>query len=137
MGVWFYAAETHRYLYVLRSDPRHPGTWGLPGGRVEPGESLLQAMTRECREELGHMPEILQVIPLEKFTNSRGSFEYDTFFATVAQEFRPRLNHEHWGYAWIDAGTWPRPMHPGLWNLVGFSEIQSKISQIQQRIKDL
>ena len=39
VGIWFYAQDTQRYLYLLRNDPRHPSTWGLAGGKIEEGET--------------------------------------------------------------------------------------------------
>jgi 8-oxo-dGTP pyrophosphatase MutT (NUDIX family) len=133
VGVWFYALATQRYLYLLRRDAKHPDTWGLPGGKVNAGETLLQAMQRECEEELGRMPDYLALMPIEKFTSTDHGFHYHTFFCTVAEEFSPLLNSEHRGYAWIDSDTWPRPMHPGLWNTVNFLEIAHKIAAIRQQ----
>ena len=41
-------------LVHRRPDKRaYPDVWDLPGGVVEPGESELDALTRELREELG------------------------------------------------------------------------------------
>ena len=134
VGVWFYSVDTHRYLYLMRSDPKHPGSWGLPGGRVESGETLLDAMHRECQEELGSVPEYVRMIPLEKFTTVDLGFEYHTFFCTVTEEFKPQLNHEHIGYAWLDSGVWPRPMHPGLWSTVNFEAVQNKIAIIESSL---
>ena len=121
-----------RYLYLLRNDSKHPGAWGLPGGKVESGETLLGGMERECIEELGSFPTYQKLIPIEKFTSADGDFVYHTFVCVVESEFVPVLNNEHLGYAWIDSGTWPRPMHPGLWSTVNMEAVQDKILRVEQ-----
>lgn len=131
-GVWFYSLDTQRYLYLLRRDKKHNNTWGLPGGKAEPGETLMMTIERECEEELGSMPDYVKLVPLEQFTSPDESFVFHTFFCCVLQEFTPVLNQEHWGYAWIDAGNWPRPMHPGLWNTVNFDAVQQKIETVKR-----
>ena len=135
VGVWFYAVNTQRYLYLMRNDPKHPDTWGLPGGRIEGNETLIEAITRECYEELGSMPDYLRLVPLEKFTTADQGFAYHTFFCSVASEFTPVLNHEHQGWAWIASGTWPKPMHPGLWSTVNFDAVRKKIQTIEQQVQ--
>jgi ADP-ribose pyrophosphatase YjhB (NUDIX family) len=135
VGVWFYAIDTQRYLYLMRNDPKHPDAWGLPGGRIEGNETLIEAITRECQEELGSMPEYIRLVPLEKFTTADAGFAYHTFFCSVVTEFTPRLNHEHQGYAWIASGTWPKPMHPGLWSTVNFDAVRNKIQTIEQQVQ--
>lgn len=135
VGVWFYCVPTDRYLYLMRHDHRYPQSWALPGGKILPGESLLVTIERECREELGFMPEFSGLMPLEKFTEPKSNFSYHTFFACVHQEFAPVLNNEHLGYAWIAAGICPKNMHPGLWNTLNLETIQSKIQVIRELVK--
>jgi 8-oxo-dGTP pyrophosphatase MutT (NUDIX family) len=132
VGVLFYSLATQRYLYLLRSDPRHPGTWGLPGGKMESSETIIQTIERECVEEMGVMPEYNRLAPLEKFTSADGKFVYHTFFCSVENEFTPTLNNEHVGWAWIASGHWPKPMHPGLWSTVNFDAVRSKVTVMEQ-----
>ena len=132
VGIWFYSIATDRYLYLLRNDPKHPDTWGLPGGKVEKDETLMTTIYRECSEELGTMPEYVKLVPIEKFTSLDGKFSYHTFFCLVEREFLPILNEEHIGYSWISKGTWPRPLHPGLWSTVNIHDVVQKIETVRQ-----
>lgn len=131
VGVWFYSEKTDRFLYLMRNDPKHPFNWGLPGGKCENNETLLDTVYRECQEELGMMPDYTKLAPLEKFTSKDEVFCYHTFFCLLENEFNPVLNDEHVGYAWITSKTWPRPMHPGLWATVHFHDIIQKVSTLK------
>jgi 8-oxo-dGTP diphosphatase len=42
-----------RVLVAQRAGGPYDGLWEFPGGKVEPGESDLSALVRECEEELG------------------------------------------------------------------------------------
>jgi 8-oxo-dGTP diphosphatase len=42
-----------RLLLVQRANPPSRGCWSVPGGRVEPGETLTAAAAREVTEETG------------------------------------------------------------------------------------
>jgi 8-oxo-dGTP diphosphatase len=47
--------DKHRNVLITRraQDAHQGGLWEFPGGKVETGESLTAALTRELREELG------------------------------------------------------------------------------------
>jgi len=47
-----------RVLLVQRGKPPSEGLWTVPGGRLEPGETLAQAVAREVREETGLVVEV-------------------------------------------------------------------------------
>ena len=42
-----------KVLVAQRSGGPYDGLWEFPGGKVEPGESELSALVRECAEEIG------------------------------------------------------------------------------------
>jgi ADP-ribose pyrophosphatase YjhB (NUDIX family) len=115
----------------MRNDPKHPYHWGLPGGKCECNESLLDTISRECIEEMGAMPSYIKLLPIEKFTDNNHYFSYNTFLCLVDQEFIPVLNNEHLGYAWLDDGTIPKPLHPGLWATINIDEVYQKINTVK------
>ena len=130
-GVFFYAQNTKRFLYLLRNDPKNIGNWGIPGGKIEEGETLLGGVQRECMEEIGYFPEHAKLIPIQKFINNK--FVYHTFFCKVENEFIPVLNDEHSGYSWIDSQQYPKPMHPGLFNTINFDVVQDKLKELVKK----
>ena len=127
-GIFFYSSLTKRFLYLLRNDDRYPNNWGIPGGKIETYETLLDGLKRECIEELQYFPDNPKLIPIQKFVNN--AFTYHTFFCEITTEFIPQLNDEHCGYAWVEIGKYPKPLHPGLFNTVNFDIVQEKFFEL-------
>jgi 8-oxo-dGTP diphosphatase len=46
-------SDDHRVLLIRRGQPPLLGEWSLPGGILECGETLREAVAREAREETG------------------------------------------------------------------------------------
>lgn len=132
VGVLFWTRRSSRSLYLLRGD--REGSWCLPGGKVERGESLVEALRRECEEEIGWWDHHAKLYPIECYTTPDGRFQYHTFFCPIDVEFVPTLNHEHVGFAWCDQDHYPRPLHGGLWNTVRESHVREKIAVILESI---
>ena len=130
-GVFFYSKNTNRFLYLLRTDNKNPGNWGIPGGKIEDDETLLEGVIRECEEEIGLFPQNGKLIPIQKFVNH--NFTYHTFFCEVEEEFIPELNDEHCGYAWVGDHQYPKPLHPGLFNTVNFDIVIDKLKALTEK----
>lgn len=130
-GVFFYSSKTQRFLYLLRTDSKNPGNWGIPGGKIEDGETLFEGIARECEEEIGIFPSNAKLIPIQKFINN--TFTYHTFFCEVLEEFVPTLNDEHCGYAWVGDNQYPKPLHPGLFSTVNFDVVQEKLNSLTKK----
>ena len=80
-----------RVLLVLRGHEPEPGRWTIPGGKVEQGESLAQALVREVREETGLDVEVHEELwTLTKPVDDERDYEIHDFRASVVGgELRP------------------------------------------------
>jgi len=105
-----------RLLLVRRANPPAQGTWSVPGGRVEAGESDEQAVLRELAEETG----LVGVVVREAGSVARDAPSGDTyvirdFVVQVANVGRLRAADDASDAAWfsrkdLDAA----PTSPGL-----------------------
>ena len=64
VGVGAVIVQDGKVLIIKRAHEPRKGEWSLPGGRVELGETLLEATRREIREETGLEVEVGALIEL-------------------------------------------------------------------------
>jgi 8-oxo-dGTP pyrophosphatase MutT (NUDIX family) len=88
-----------------------PGTWSIPGGKIDDGESILDGAIREAEEEVGYDGD-LNVERLSVFRE--GDFEFHTFLGAVPDEFEPSLNWENDDHTWTTIDSMPSPLHFGV-----------------------
>lgn len=97
-----------------------PGTWGLPAGKIEFGESSLDAAIRETLEETGHDVKN-EVAPFAQTLKDGVDF---TTFLCVGEEFEPVICDESLAYVWAGLGELPSPIHPGLVGLLDLPDVK-------------
>jgi len=73
-----------RVLLVRRANPPDQGLWGLPGGRMEMGETHLDAALRELEEETGIIADAPRLLTVLDFIEHDSSGALAHHFAMVA-----------------------------------------------------
>lgn len=96
-GIFFTDGE--KVLVLKRSKKGdNPGTWGLPGGKLEEKETFVDAARREAKEECGK----IEGSRFEDLKQEDGSHTWFTFFFKVKELFDCDLSDEHTDYKWLE-----------------------------------
>jgi 8-oxo-dGTP pyrophosphatase MutT (NUDIX family) len=105
-------------LLQRRSDNGH---WGMPGGGIEPGESITQAVIREVWEETGYTVEPTRLIGVYSDPANHQIIQYPNgdvvHYVTVAFEAKvtggsPTLSDETLAIEWHHPDKVPEPFVP-------------------------
>jgi 8-oxo-dGTP diphosphatase len=114
VGTTFLSQDTKKFCLNKRSkEVSNPNTWSFWGGKVERGETVIGALKREIQEEIGFVPKIVKIHPLDIYQSIDGHFMYHTFVIVTPTEFEPNINYESQDYSWSEINKLPAPLHQG------------------------
>ena len=108
VGVIF--ENEHRQILVLRRHPRDPegATWGLVGGKVEPGEVKETTAIRETQEEIGHTIDPSKLTFLKTYHWDRDDLDitFEVFkLQAVSEEVTVEIDeNESTEHMWVSPG---------------------------------
>lgn len=92
----------------LSTDVTDEKSWDLVGGRIEAGELLHDALSREIKEEIGYTIPIHPVLLAAQdivLSDKNVHVVRLTYTATVMEDFEVLLDKEHSEYKWVDIET--------------------------------
>ncbi len=94
--------EIQGKVLILERATTGKGTWGLPGGKLEEGESPEQTVRREFLEETQiALPDQMNTVGMLYFRRPKFEYIFHMFRATMPAFPEVVLNDEHTDFGWF------------------------------------
>ena len=102
---WYFALVVVRrgHRFLLTQERKYGSTWSIPGGRVEPGETLTTAAIREVLEETGVPVKLDGVLRVEHTPSESNARIRVIFIGSPLDDTAPKTepDHESLGAAYL------------------------------------
>lgn len=96
--------KSGQILFLQRSlGSACPSVWGIPGGKIEEGETPQEAVVRELFEETAITMELEKLSPVVTLfiKKPQGHYPYHMFFYPCEELCKVLLSDEHVAYKWV------------------------------------
>jgi 8-oxo-dGTP diphosphatase len=120
VGIGVFVVHEGKALLLKRVKEHGEGTWGLPGGHLEHGETFEECARREVFEEAGIKLDDVQVcgVTNDLFENGK---HYVTVFVeghVDSDRFEMKEPGKYAEYGWYEAEEFPQPLFLPLANFM-------------------
>ncbi len=119
-----------RVLLAKRGFAPGLGLWSLPGGRVEPGESVAETAAREVMEEVGVIIEVLGVAAVLDFISHGDDGALASHFVVIAHAALWRANEPMPGPEATEVGWFLPEEVAGLAATRGLADVVRKAAHL-------
>jgi len=119
-----------RVLLARRGFNPGLGLWSLPGGRVEPGETVAEAAAREVMEEVGVVAEIRGVAAVLDFISHGPDGGLTSHFVVIAHAAHWRANEPAIGIEATEVGWFLPEDVAALATTRGLAEVVHKAAAL-------
>lgn len=98
------AIVNNKKALVLRKTRSGINVYDLPGGRIDKGELIQDALKRELKEEIGlkifSNPKLINVFERQDYKKN-GTYLMLVVYKIETKAFKIKLSNEHTNYEWI------------------------------------